>query len=148
MKIDDLLPWLDAPFYDAEHRAYSFKGAVEYGFNPALYMSMWRHRPMTAEATLDFKIWGKSPCLTCYFRNIRTREKFCLTAFDNTGDGRFTPRDNSIDFSDPKIEDGLYLVTTAGTKKGSVWQSSELVLPPEKRPEIWLRIATSYVGLE
>lgn len=147
MKIEDVLRWLDFPFYDAEHRAYSFSGAVEYGFNPSLYWSTWRTSPTSAEVMLDFKIWMKGPCLTCYFRNIRTGGKFCLTAFDNKGNGRYTPRDNGIDFSDPKIEGGLYLVTmTNASKKGSVWDSATLLLPPERKGEIWLRIATTYVG--
>ena len=108
---------------------------------------MLHEEPMEVEALLDFKIWGKSPCLTCYFRNIRTGEKFCLTAFDNNRSTRYTPRDNEIDFSEPGIEHGLYLVRTVKTKKGtSAWATAKLLIAPGAQLAIEARIAQVFVG--
>ena len=115
---------------------------MDFGLEPREYKSMLRENPMTAEALLDFKIWGKSPNLTCYFRNIRTGEKFRLSAFDNDRDRRYAPRDRRIDFSEPDIESGLYRVVTVKTKKGlCAWQSAELLLSPDKKDAILARLA-------
>ena len=140
-------PWILFPLPDERHRGYSFRGAIEYGLEPREYKSMLHEEPIQAEAILDFKIWGKRPCLTCYFRNIRTGEKFCLSAFDNKRASRYTPRDNDIDFSETGIEHGLYLVTTTATKKGgSAWASARLIFAHDRREEILARIAEMYVS--
>ena len=147
MSDERTLPWILFPLPAAQHRAYSFSGAIEYGLEPRAYRSMLHEQPMNVEALLDFKIWGKRPCLTCYFRDIRTGDKFCLSAFDNEHDRRYTPRDKDIDFSKPGIGNGLYLVTTVGTKKGgSVWAAARLLLAPDRKGEILERIAEVYVG--
>ena len=118
-----------------------------YGLEPKAYRSRLHEEPMSSEALLDFKIWGKSPCLTCYFRDIRTGDKFCLSAFDNKHDRRYTPRDKDIDFSEPGIENGLYLVTTMETKKGgSAWATARLLLAPDRKGDILGRITEVYVG--
>ena len=147
MSDEQKLPWILFPLPAAGHRAYSFTGAIEYGLEPRAYRSMLHEKPMGCEALLDFKIWGKSPCLTCYFRDIRTGDKFCLSAFDNKHDRRYTPRDKDIDFSEPGIENGLYLVTTMETKKGgSAWATARLLLAPDRKGEILGRITEVYVG--
>jgi len=133
--------WILYPLPERRHRGFSYTSAVNSGFEPREYKSMLHENPMTAEALLDFKIWGKSPNLTCFFRNIRTGEKFRLSAFDNNHDQRYTPRDKDIDFSEPGIENGLYRVVTVKTKKGlCAWQSAELLLSPDKKDEILNRI--------
>ena len=104
MNTAQTLPWILFPLHIERPRAFSFRGAIDDGLEPREYRSMLHEEPMEVEALLDFKIWGKSPCLTCYFRNIRTGEKFCLTAFDNNRSTRYTPRDNEIDFSEQGIE--------------------------------------------
>lgn len=147
MNVTPTLPWILFPLPDERHRGYSFRGAIEYGLEPREYKSMLHEEPMQAEAVLDFKIWGKSPCLTCYFRNIRTGEKFCLTAFDNKRASRYTPRDNEIDFSEPGIEHGLYHVRTVKTKKGtSAWATAKLLIAPGAQLAIEARIAQVFVG--
>ena len=147
MSDEQKLPWILFPLPAARHRAYSFTGAIEYGLEPRAYRSMLHEEPMSSEALLDFKIWGKSPCLTCYFRDIRTGNKFCLTAFDNEKNTRYTPRDRDIDFSEQGIENGLYLVETVGTKKGgSAWANASLLLPPDREEEILARITELYAG--
>ena len=147
MNVTPTLPWILFPLPDERHRGYSFRGAIEYGLEPREYKSMLHEEPMQAEAVLDFKIWGKSPCLTCYFRNIRTGEKFCLTAFDNKRSTRYTPRDNEIDFSEQGIEHGLYHVRTVKTKKGtSAWATAKLLIAPGAQLAIEARIAQVFVG--
>ena len=147
MNVTPTLPWILFPLPDERHRGYSFRGAIEYGLEPREYKSMLHEEPMQAEAVLDFKIWGKSPCLTCYFRNIRTGEKFCLTAFDNNRSTRYTPRDNEIDFSEQGIEHGLYPVRTVKTKKGtSAWATAKLLIAPGAQLAIEARIAQVFVG--
>ena len=147
MNATPTLPWILFPLPDERHRGYSFRGAIEYGLEPREYRSMLHEEPMEVEALLDFKIWGKSPCLTCYFRNIRTGEKFCLTAFDNNRSTRYTPRDNEIDFSEQGIEHGLYLVRTVKTKKGTAaWATAKLLIAPGAQLAIEARIAQVFVG--
>ena len=83
MSDEQKLPWILFPLPAAGHRAYSFTGAIEYGLEPKAYRSRLHEEPMSSEALLDFKVWGKSPNLTCFFQNIRTGEKFRLSTFDN-----------------------------------------------------------------
>ena len=131
-----------------KHRGYSFTSAIAAGLEPREYAAMWNEQPMTAEAVLDFKVWGKHVNLTCFFRDIHSSKKFCLSAFSNRHDGRYTPRDRIVDFSEPGIENGLYLVTTIKTRNGnSAWASAKLLLPPERREEILARIAEAYAGM-
>ena len=147
MSNTQIMPWILFPLYIERPRAFSFRGAIDDGLEPREYRSMLHEEPMEAEAVLDFKIWGKSPCLTCYFRNIRTGEKFCLTAFDNKRSTRYTPRDNEIDFSEPGIEHGLYHVRTVKTKKGtSAWATAKLLIAPGAQLAIEARIAEVFVG--
>ena len=147
MSNTQIMPWILFPLYIERPRAFSFRGAIDDGLEPREYRSMLHEEPMEAEAVLDFKIWGKSPCLTCYFRNIRTGEKFCLTAFDNKRSTRYTPRDNDIDFSEPGIEHGLYHVRTVKTKKGtSAWATAKLLIAPGAQLAIEARIAEVFVG--
>ena len=127
-------------------RGYSFTDAIASGLEPREYIPMWDKEPMEAEAVLDFKIWGKHVNLTCFFRDIRTGKKFCLSAF-GSHDRRYTPRDGIVDFSEPGIENGLYLVATIKNQKGtSAWASAKLLLPPERKEEILARIAEVYTG--
>ena len=147
MSNTQIMPWILFPLYIERPRAFSFRGAIDDGLEPREYRSMLHEEPMEAEAVLDFKIWGKSPCLTCYFRNIRTGEKFCLTAFDNKRASRYTPRDNDLDFSEVGIEHGLYVVTTVAKKKGgSAWATASLIFPPDRQEDIQAKIAEVYVG--
>ena len=147
MNTAQTLPWILFPLHIERPRAFSFRGAIDDGLEPREYRSMLHEEPMEVEALLDFKIWGKSPCLTCYFRNIRTGEKFCLTAFDNKRSTRYTPLDNEIDVSEQGIEHGLYLVRTVKTKKGTAaWATAKLLIAPGAQLAIEARIAQVFVG--
>ncbi|MDL2267289.1 hypothetical protein LJC46_04790 [Desulfovibrio sp. OttesenSCG-928-G15] len=141
-------PWVLFPLPEIRHRAYSFQAVVDSGFEPSEYRSLIHDEsPMTAEAVLDFKVWGKAPSLTCFFRNIRTGEKFRLSAFDNDRNRCYTPRDKGIDFSERGIENGLYLVTTVKGKKGRcAWQSAKLLLAADRESEILERVAAVFTG--
>lgn len=141
-------PWVLFPLPEIRHRAYSFQAVVDAGFEPSEYRSLLHDESsMTAEAVLDFKVWGKAPSLTCFFRNIRTGEKFRLSAFDNERDRRYTPRDRGIDFSERGIENGLHLVTAVKGKRGRcAWQSAKLLLAAGRECEILARIAAVFTG--
>lgn len=133
------------PLPEERGRAFSYSQAVENELEPREYESLVDAEPMSIEALLDFKVWGKTPCLSCYFRDIRTGRKFRLTAFNNARDRRYTPRDGNIDFSEPGIEGGLYLVVTVKTRNGkSAWQSAQRLLPPEQKEEIAARIVEAH----
>ena len=116
-------------------RAYSYKRAVENGLNPRTYKVP--DEPMDAEAILEFKVWGKSPCLGCYFRNIADGGKFVLYAYDNAHNRRYTPRDGVIDFSEAGIENGRYRIVTRKTRTGkTTWQSAALLFGPDRQEAI------------
>ena len=116
-------------------RAYSYKSAVENGLKPRTYKVP--DEPMDAEAILEFKVWGKSPCLGCYFRNIADGGKFVLYAYDNAHNRRYTPRDGVIDFSEAGIENGLYRIVTRKTRTGkTTWQSAALLFGPDRQEAI------------
>ena len=120
-------------------RAYSYAEALAYGFQMDKYT--FKNETMTTEAVLHFKVWGKKWNLQCYFQNIRTGERFILSAFCGSTK-RYTPRDKDIDFSESGIEHGLYEVITAPNSKGKItWDSATLMLPPERQAEINARIA-------
>lgn len=106
MNTAQTLPWILFPLHIERPRAFSFRGAIDDGLEPREYRSMLHEEPMEVEALLDFKIWGKSPCLTCYFRNIRTGEKFCLTAFDNNRSTRYTGAQRGRRHGDDQRRDG------------------------------------------
>lgn len=125
-------------------RAYSYRDAVELGLEPQEYS--FAKEAMTTEALLDFKVWGKKWNLQCYFQNIRTGEKFILNAFCGSTK-QYTPRDKSIDFSEPGIENGLYQVTTAPNSKDKIiWESATLLLSADREEEIDARLAEAFEG--
>ena len=140
-----LPPVILYPLPEKRGRAFSYSRVVEAGLESREYRSLIDEAPMSAEVLLDFKVWGKAACLTCYFRNIRNGEKFRLTAFDNARDRRYTPRDGEIDFSEPGIENGLYRVTTVKGRNGkTAWQTAQLLLIPNQKDTIAAQIAKVY----
>lgn len=64
------------PMPQREIRGLSFTSAIRSGLRPYEYKSVIEASCL--EAILDFKIWGKTSCLGCYFRDISTGEKFVL----------------------------------------------------------------------
>ncbi|MBQ7249037.1 MAG: hypothetical protein IJS21_03320, partial [Deltaproteobacteria bacterium] len=88
-------------------------------------------------AYLNFKVMDKSNGkLRCYFRSIATGKKFILFAESRNNDSRFTPQDGGIDFHEAGNENGIYRLTVAKRKNGFVWQSAQLVTPPEPREAV------------
>jgi hypothetical protein len=145
MTAEKTLPWILFQLPEEKQRGFSYERVVEWDFEPREYRSLINAVPMTAEALLDFKVWGKTPNLTCFFRNIKNGNKFRLTAFDTNRNSLYTPRDKGIDFSEKGNENGLYLVSTVKTRKGqSVWYSATLLLGFDRKDEILTRIAEVY----
>lgn len=108
-------------------RAFSFIQAISAGHNPRLYRDYILEGGTAA--TLDFKIWGESACLRCFFTEFVTGNKFTLVAHSRClglKTGKYTPRDQLVDFSEPGIEGTLYHVVTArGARGGLVWDRAE-----------------------
>jgi len=112
---------------DVPTRALGYKQAVEAGLNPREYKIP--DRPLHTKARLAFKIWGKTPCLGCYFHDLADGKRFVLYAYDDAHCRRYTPRDGKIDFSEPGIEGNVYRIVTSKTRNGkTAWQSADLVL--------------------
>ncbi len=81
------------------------------------------------------------------FSEHPNRRKIPLERVDNKRDRRYTPRDGNIDFSEPGIENGLYLVETVKGKKGlCAWQSAKLLLAPDRGDEVVARITEVFIG--
>jgi len=114
------------PLSDLAVRAFSYKRAVEEGLNPREYKVP--DGPMVTTAMLAFKIWGKTPCLGCYFHDLTDGKRFVLYAYDDAHRRRYMPRDGKIDFSEPGIEGNVYRIVTNRTRSGkTAWQSADLV---------------------
>lgn len=148
------IEWILYNLPEKKVRGFSYYNAVDLGLEPRDYPLKIDGEPIETEALLDFKVWGKNSCLGCYFRNIRTGDKFRLTAFrqkrnDGTDTGLYTPKDKKIDFSEPGIENSLYFVKTGKTSKKTTnfWLSAELVLPNTREKEILERLASKNISL-
>lgn len=130
-----------------EIRGLSFTSATRSGLRPYEYKSVIEASCL--EAILDFKIWGKTPCLGCYFRDISTGEKFVLYAHDDCHSHRYTPKDKGFDFSQSGIEGSLFYLVTRKTRSGKTsWQNARLLLGPDKQAAIRDRIFEVYSGAE
>lgn len=109
-------------------RALTYDQAVEMGLEPRDYA----YDPVIGEfeAVLDFKVWGKSVNLQCFFTVPETGERFRVSAFREDGK-HYTPKDGEIDFSEEELEGGLYLLTIGKNKKGrAAWLAAELLRKP------------------
>ncbi|WP_165071260.1 hypothetical protein [Desulfovibrio sp. ZJ200] len=104
------------PMPQRDIRGLSFISAIKSGLRPYEYKSVIEASCM--EAILDFKIWGKTPCLGCYFRDISTGKKFVLYAHDDCHSRRYTPKDKEFDFSQSGMEGGLFYLVTRKTRTG------------------------------
>ena len=110
----------------------SFTSAIRSGLRPYEYKSVIEASCL--EAILDFKIWGKTPCLGCYFRDISTGKKFVLYAHDDCHSHRYTPKDKEFDFSQSGIEGSLFYLVTRKTRTGkTLWQNARLLLGPDQQ---------------
>lgn len=76
-------------------------------------------------AQLKFKIWGKYPCLHCFFTTDKG-EKIKLAAFIDRETEKYTARDLEIDFSEAGIEGTMYKLHVSKNSKGRpAWLSAE-----------------------
>ena len=101
-------------------RAYSFRGALEAGLEPGAYQA---EPPLGSfKARLDFKVWGKTPVLRCFFTDANGR-KFSLIATDpKDGSRRYTPKDGILDISAPEATGKWYALTTGvNSKRKTAW---------------------------
>lgn len=135
------------PMPQKDIRGLSYASAISSGLRPCEYRSVIEASCM--EAILDFKIWGKTPCLGCYFRDISTGEKFVLYAHDDCHSRRYTPKDLFFDFSQAGIEGSLFYLVTRKTRTGKTsWQNARLLLGPDQQAEIRERIFEVYSARE
>ena len=83
--------------------------------------------PGKYNAELKFKIWGKYPCLHCFFITDEG-QKIRLAAFIDKETGKYTSRDLDIDFSKAGIEGIKYRIHVAKNSKGRpAWLSAERI---------------------
>ena len=106
-------------------RAMTYDQAVEAGLEPQEYD--YEAPEGEYEAVLDFKVWGKSVNLQCFFTALDTDDMFRISAFrGNTT--RYTPKDGGIDFSEPGNEGNTYRLRVGRNSKGNVaWLAATLV---------------------
>ena len=127
--------------------ALSFAQALSLGFEPREYGTDVPVGEITAR--FDFKMWGKSVNLRCFFTNAETGKKFSLSAYrshrsehhytrrDSGNDcSAYTPEDQSIDFASGDYDGKIFrLVTRQGTRGGVLWLSAE-ILPGHAAAEV------------
>lgn len=123
----------------------SFAQALRLGFQPREYGASVPEGVF--EACLDFRMWGKSIGLRCFFSHLETEETFSLvTHRSHLGNAHviqrpngkthnaYTPEDGNFDFSEGDY-DGIFfrLVTRQGVRGKIVWSSAELLPVDESR---------------
>lgn len=125
---------VDEPFEkptEDMRRAWSYKGALDAGFEPKTYS--WEDVPIgTWQARLDFKVWSNktsSGCLGCYFTSLVDGQQYLLSAFRpyRSTSRRYSPTDDSIDFSERGLDGQIFLLEIAKGKNGKIkWLSAKL----------------------
>ena len=120
-------------------KALSFAQALNLDLQPREYVASVPEGVFTAR--LDFRIWGKSVNLRCFFTRSETGDKFTLSAFRShfgedhivqRPDGQtrkaYAPEDGSFDFSEGDWDGRLFRLVTRQGKRGSIlWSSAELL---------------------
>lgn len=126
-------------------KALSFAQALSLGFQPREYGTSVPEGEFIAR--LDFRIWGKSVNLRCFFTHMETGEKFSLSAYrSHSGkehivrrpDGKthhaYTPEDGAFDFAEGDLGRRLFrLVMRQGARGKLLWSSAELLPDDESR---------------
>ncbi|WP_129587763.1 hypothetical protein [Herbaspirillum robiniae] len=82
------------------------------------------------EAFLDFKVWGKSSSLGCFFTSIADGKKYKLNAFPDSEQksNTYSAKDGGMDMSAPGLDGKKFLVEVRKNTKGNlVWQSAKLL---------------------
>jgi len=111
------------------NRARSFHQALEAGLEPRDYNNA---SPLgTFRAHLDFKIWCKLPALRCFF-TAEDGLKFSLYANRAKANPRwYSPRDGSLDMSDPDATGKWYELATDLNSKGNIAWLSAMEVPKQ-----------------
>ena len=123
----------------------SFAQALNLGLQPREYGTFVSEGEFTA--LLNFRIWGKSVNLRCFFIHMETGEKFSLSAYrshfgkehvvqrpDGKSHSAYTPEDGIFDFSVGDIDGKLFrLSMRLGARGKIIWSSAELLSVDESR---------------
>lgn len=123
----------------------SFAQALNLGFQPREYGAFVPEGEFIAR--LDFRIWGKSVNLRCFFTHLETGDKFSLSAYRShfgkehivqKPNGKthhaYMPEDGVFDFNEGEFDGRLfYLVTRQGVRGKILWESAEILPVDESR---------------
>lgn len=101
-----------------EHNVYSFKTAIQKGYELRLYIYDSQQIPLGEfDAVLDCKTWSKRIiAINCYFTKTDTKEKFVVTVYCNNQTGRYEVPGSPVNFSDCPINTG-YRITISKNEK-------------------------------
>jgi hypothetical protein len=108
-------------------RGWSYHGAVEAGLEPRLYD--WKNIPDGIwKASLDYRYWadnGGPGALVCCFSTPEGM-RYRISAFRQK-DGRYTPKDNGVDFGEKGIDGRHYMLNIGKTRNGKLaWLGASL----------------------
>lgn len=126
-------------------KALSFAQALNLGLQPREYGASVQEGEFIAR--LDFRMWGKSVNLRCFFTNMETGEKFNLSAYrSHSGkehivqrpDGKthhaYTPEDGVFDFAEGDLGGQRFrLVSRQGARGKILWSSAKLLPVDESK---------------
>lgn len=108
-------------------RGHTYARGIELG----LQTYDWQNVPIgTWLGRLEIKVWGETAggSLICCFTLLETGQKYRLTAYSAASNRKYTPRDGSIDFSEPGVEGQTFRLTVAHSPKGTLqWRAAEPV---------------------
>lgn len=126
-------------------KALSFAQALNLGLHPREYGASVPEGEFIAR--LDFRMWGKSVNLCCFFTNMEIGEKFSLSAYRSQSgkehivqrpDGKthhaYTPEDGVFDFAEGDLRGQRFrLVMRQGARGKILWSRAELLPVDESR---------------
>lgn len=104
----------------------SFNKALEMGKEPRDYN--WKVPAGDYEGVLDFRVWGKSVNVQCFFTFV-SGEKYILSAFRTRDEEKYSPKDQSLDFSSKENLEGerFRLSITVNNKGRTAWNKASMV---------------------
>ncbi len=116
---------------DQARRAYSYAQAISAGLEPSSYD--WKDVPEGEwEAKLDFKVWGKSSNLGCYFTRLDNDGKYLLNAFprkqDKSHSNAYVAKDEQFDLAQRGLEGRKFRLKVGRNAKGNTaWLEARLL---------------------
>lgn len=81
---------------------------VSFGLNPREYRTL-TEQDLGITATLDFKVWNRGR-LVCYFFDEVKEARFKVSLFPDKETEGYYPKDGNIDFSEPLLLGGLFIL--------------------------------------